>query len=165
MKFDRTAVHQAQVTKYSHDGRGIALLNGKTTFIRGALAGEIVEFQYSKKHRRFDEGQATNIIQSASDRVTPKCQHTGICGGCQLQHMDSVSQIKLKQAVLTEQFEHFGHIEAQKWLPPMTGSLWGYRQKARLSVKHVKKKNKVLVGFREIDGRFVADIKQWCYEE
>lgn len=149
----------AKILRLSHEGRGIAEVNGKTTFIRNALPDETVKFKYLKCHRQYDEGLAVEIIQASKDRITAKCQHYNTCGGCSLQHISSEKQIQNKQAVLLEQFEHFAAGQPKNILPPLTGPEWNYRYKARLGVKHVYKKEKVLVGFREIDGRFIADLQ------
>lgn len=156
----RELIH-TQITGLSHDGRGIARINGKTTFIMGALPGEEVSFIYTKRHNKFDEGQAQEIIKASPERATPLCPHFGVCGGCSLQHMNNQAQIHFKQEMLLEQLKHSGHIEPETILPllPLVGPTTGYRHKGRLSVKYVIKKSKVLVGFREQDARFIADIQ------
>lgn len=150
----------ATIESLSHDGRGIARIDGKTVFVDGALAGEQVDFQYSRLHKTYDEGRTTEVHQSAADRVEPKCQHFGVCGGCSLMHMAPEAQLAHKQATLAEHFTHFGSLTPQTWLPPLTGPLWGYRRKARLGVKYVTKKEQVLVGFREKASPFVALLNQ-----
>ena len=147
---------ETQVESLSHDGRGVARIDGKTVFIDGALGGERVKFRYSKKHSKYDEGRVVEILTSAPDRVEAKCQHYGVCGGCSLMHMAPEAQLVLKQKTLMEQMNHFGHIEPEQWIEPMTGPLWGYRRKARLGVKHVPKKERVLVGFREKGTPYLA---------
>ena len=144
------------IESLSHDGRGVARIDGKTVFIDGALGGERVKFRYSKKHSKYDEGRVVEILTSAPDRVEAKCQHYGVCGGCSLMHMAPEAQLVLKQKTLMEQMNHFGHIEPEQWIEPMTGPLWGYRRKARLGVKHVAKKERVLVGFREKGTPYLA---------
>jgi 23S rRNA (uracil1939-C5)-methyltransferase len=153
-----TPTTKALITSISHDGRGITHVDGKIVFVEGALPEEEVRFIYGKRHKNFDEAFAAEIIKPAATRVTPKCRHFGICGGCNLQHMESGTQLALKQNSMLEQLEHFGQIAPQEILPPITGPIYGYRCKARLSVKFVTKKNKVLVGFHEKNGRFIADI-------
>ncbi len=143
----------------SHDGRGIAIINGKKTFLRGGLAQEKVQFIYTKKHRQYDEGLVTEVITPATQRVKARCHYFGICGGCNLQHLHPNEQIQHKQAVLLEQLQHFGNITPESILPPLTADLWGYRRKARLGVKYVHAKEKVLVGFREINGRYIANME------
>lgn len=146
------------ITNLSHDGRGIAQINGKTTFISNALPGETVEITYHKKHPKFDEASATKIIESAAIRIAPECPHFNICGGCSLQHLSSEAQISFKEKHLLEQLQHFGQVTPENILPPLLGPTFNYRRKARLGVKYVAKKNKVLVGFREKNSHFLADI-------
>ena len=150
----------ATIESLSHDGRGIARLDGKTTFIDNALPGEQVFFQYTFMRRKFDEGRAVDILEPSPDRVTPPCAHSLICGGCSLQHLDPVVQIQRKQAVLAEQFEHFGGLRPDRWLEPLTGPVTGYRGKARLGVKYVDAKGDTLVGFREKRNSLIADLAQ-----
>ena len=147
---------ETQIESLSHDGRGVARIEGKTVFIDGALGGETVRFRYSKQHSKYDEGRVVEVLNAAPDRVEAKCDHYGVCGGCSLMHMAPEAQLVLKQKTLMEQMSHFGHIEPEEWIEPMTGPLWGYRRKARLGVKHVPKKERVLVGFREKGTPYLA---------
>lgn len=152
---------QTTIETLSHDGRGIARIEGKTVFIDGTLAGETVQFLYTKKHSKYDEGKIVELIANASgDRVEAKCQHFGVCGGCSLMHMSVEAQLHLKQATLMEQLSHFGGLTPESWLAPLKGPLWAYRRKARLGVKHVPKKERVLVGFREKASPFLAVLDQ-----
>ncbi len=151
---------QTEIENLSHDGRGIARIDGKTTFIDGALAGETVMFQYSKKQSKYDEGRVTEVLTASDDRVDAPCQHAAICGGCSLMHMSANAQLTLKQDTLMSQMSHFGQLSPQQWLAPLTGPTLGYRRKARLGVKHVPKKGRVLVGFREKGSPFLALLEQ-----
>ncbi len=145
----------------AHDGRGVARVDGKATFVHGALPGERVRFRYLNRRRSHDEGQAVEIIEAADQRVEPRCAHYGVCGGCGLQHMAPEAQIQAKQQRLLDDLAQIGGVEPQKVLPPLCGeSPWGYRRKARLGVKEVPRKGRVLVGFRERGSSFVADIGQ-----
>ncbi|MFT5132163.1 MAG: 23S rRNA (uracil1939-C5)-methyltransferase [Gammaproteobacteria bacterium] len=147
------------IESLSHEGRGVSHIDGKTIFVDGALVGETVTFRYRRSHSRYAEGSLEELIANTSiDRVEPKCKHFSICGGCSLQHMATVKQIQHKESVLLEQLEHIGGVKPAQILPALTGPLWGYRHKARLGVKHVLKKEKVLVGFREKYSSYVADI-------
>jgi len=154
-----TASFKTTISALTHDGRGIAHINGKTTFIENALPGEEVLFSYTKKHSKYDEGKTTEILSPSADRVTPQCQHYGICGGCALQHLSGAAQLNLKQKTLLEQLKHFGGVEPENLLPPLEGPLWGYRRRGRLGAKYVVKKQAVLVGFREKNGRYLADLQ------
>ena len=149
----------ALVHSLSHDGRGIATINHKTTFIRGALPGETVDYQITQKHRHYDEAHLLSIIQTSPKRVLPPCSHFGVCGGCSLQHMDIETQVNLKQHTLLDQLKIFGQVTPASILPPLSLNTAGYRRKARLGAKFVIKKNKVFVGFREKSSRFLTDIQ------
>ena len=150
---------EAPITDLSHDGRGVARIDGKTVFVSGALLGEQVRFKIRKRHRHFDEAETLAIVTPSPHRVEPRCRHFGQCGGCSLQHLDASSQIEAKQRVLVDNFVRIGKVEPESWLPPLTDEAWGYRRKGRLSVRAVAKKGRVLVGFREESNpRFVADI-------
>ena len=135
---------KANIESLSHEGRGIAHIKGKTIFIENALPGEQVEFKYVSKRTKFDQGVAENIITANKQRITPECQYFGYCGGCSLQHMKSDAQLAHKQNVLLEQFIHLGHVKPEIVLPPLEGPNFAYRHKARLAVKYVIKKEKVL---------------------
>ncbi len=150
----------ADILRLSHEGRGITEVKGKTVFVDGALPGEQVSFQYTRCHRQYDEAKVIEVFKPSSDRVQPPCAVFGLCGGCSLQHMNSSAQIKHKQNVLADQFEHFGHVTPQKWISPLTANQFGYRHKARLGVRYVIKKGGVLVGFREKNGHFLTDMSR-----
>ena len=150
----------AEVHALSHEGRGIASVDGKTVFIEGALPNETVTFSVYKRHRRYNEAKVLEVLKPSKDRVEPACPHFSQCGGCSLQHMDAKAQIEFKQNVVLEQCRHFGGVEPLEILPPLLGPVFGYRRRARLGVKYVAKKNGVLVGFREKNGRFLADLNQ-----
>ena len=145
-----------KIEKLSHEGRGIARYpDGKTLFIRGALEGEEVAFSITKKHRQFDEAKTTEILTSSPLRVEPKCAVFGVCGGCSFQHLDPQAQIFAKQEWLAEKLVQ-AKVETQGWLSPLQAKIWGYRHKARLGVRFVKKRDEVLVGFREAESNFLT---------
>ncbi len=126
----------------------------------GALPGERVMAEQTAKNRHFDEARTLDVLEASPDRVAPRCPHFGTCGGCVLQHMDETRQIEAKQRVLMENLERIGHVSPKSVLPPLTGASWGYRRKGRFSVRRVNKKGRTLVGFREQDPRFVADLSE-----
>lgn len=156
-RIDKTPF-EVEILDLSHDGRGVARRDGKAVFVAGALPGEKVLAEQTAKSRHFDEAKTLEVLQASPDRVAPRCDHFGTCGGCVLQHLDEGKQIAAKQRVLLENFERIGHVSPQAVLPPLTGANWGYRRKGRFSVRRVEKKGKTLVGFREQDPRFVADV-------
>ena len=150
---------EAVIESLSHEGRGVTHIDGKAVFIDGALPGERVMFRYVKRQRSFDNGIATSILERAPDRVAPRCAHADVCGGCSLQHLAPEKQIAFKQQAMLEALAHIGGVEPEEVLPPLTDAHWGYRRKARLGVRYVKKKGRVLVGFREKQSAFLADIE------
>ncbi len=149
---------RAKITNLSHEGRGIAQIDGKTTFVLGALPNEDVELTYLKKHRQYDEAKATTIHEASIYRTKPRCDYFLTCGGCSLQHLVPEQQILWKQKVLLEQLQHFAGIAPKELLPPLTAQSWNYRYKARLGVKYLTSKQKLVLGFRELNGRFITDM-------
>lgn len=148
------------VHSLSHDGRGIATINNKTTFIPETLPGEEILCTITQKRTSYQEAKALKILNSAPERIKPPCQHFGVCGGCNLQHMNTEMQLQLKQQTLLNQLKHFGNVSPQFLLSPLHANFLGYRRKARLGVKFVIKKNKLLVGFREKSSRYLADLER-----
>ena len=150
-----------KIEKLSNDGRGIARIDGKITFIESALSNELVSFEYLRQKRDFDEGRLLSVIEASESRVEPKCPHYLVCGGCSLQHLDGAAQILEKQSWLIENLERNGGIKPDLILAPLVGELWNYRSKARLSVRYVMKKEKTLIGFREkINPRYITEIEE-----
>ena len=149
----------ATIESLSHEGRGVTHVDDKVVFIDNALPDEEVEFQYVSSRAKFAEGVTESVIKENEQRIEPGCEYFGYCGGCSLQHMSPEAQIEHKQSVLLEQFQHLGNVNPKTVIPPITGSVFGYRHKARLGVKYVLKKERVLVGFREKRSPFIADIK------
>ena len=147
------------VESLDYEGRGIAHADGKVIFIEGALTGERVTYSSYRKKTSFELAQLGQVIKPTFMRVQPKCKHFGVCGGCSMQHMDARAQVAAKQRILEDNLWHIGKVKAQTILPPIYGQSWGYRQRARLSVRHVLKKGKTLVGFREKRGGYVADMQ------
>lgn len=150
---------EAEIHDLTHEGRGVCTIDGKTVFVDGALPGEIIKFDYIATHRDYDEGRTTEVIKASPDRVEAHCAHFGICGGCSLQHLDSDRQIEYKQRALLAALRQIGKLEPGSVVEPLIGPAWGYRHKARLGVKYVAKKGRVLIGFRERQGRFLADLR------
>lgn len=149
----------AVIESFSHDGRGIARVNGKTTFIQNALPNETVSFQYLKQKRDFDEGRMLSVLHPSPLRTEPKCVHYSLCGGCSWQQLTPDAQIIEKQTVLLDLLSRIGHVTPESVYTPLSGPHWHYRNKARLSVRYVEKKGKTLVGFREKNNpRFITDI-------
>jgi 23S rRNA (uracil1939-C5)-methyltransferase len=142
-----------------HDGRGVGRYEGKAVFVSGALNGETVRVKQTGRNRNYDEAETLEVLKASPDRVMPKCQHFGVCSGCVLQHLAEDKQIESKQHILIENLSRLGHVQAEKILEPLVDIAWGYRRKGRFSVRYVEKKEKTMVGFREVTNpRYVADI-------
>jgi len=151
----------ADIESLNHEGKGVAHVDGKATFIHGALAGEKVSFLYTGKRKSHDEGDVLEVLQASPQRVTPRCSAFGRCGGCSLQHLAPAAQIAAKQQVLLDALQRIGNVEPAEILTPITSeSAWGYRRKARLGAKFVIKKDKMLVGFRERSSSFLVDMDE-----
>ena len=148
----------ASIHALSHDGRGIATIDGKTTFIAGALPNEVVRYQFTNKRGSYNEALTLEVLTPANERVLPVCQHFSICGGCSQQYMNEALQLRLKEKTLLEQLQHFGNTQPATLLKPLQAQTTGYRRKARLGVRFVYKKDKLLIGFREKASRYLADI-------
>jgi len=145
------------IESLDHEGRGVGHVDGKTIFVEGALPGEWVRYSSYRKKPDFEQAQASEILKSSPFRVAPRCRWFGICGGCSHQHLDEAAQVAVKQRVLEDCFEHIGRVRPETLLSPIHGPTWGYRRRARLSVRYVAKKG-VLVGFHERRSSFVADM-------
>ncbi len=147
------------VESLDQEGRGVAHADGKVIFIEGALAGETVSYSTYRKKPSFELAQVTQILKSSPMRVQPRCKHFGVCGGCSMQHLDASAQVSVKQRILEDSLWHIGKVMAETILAPIYGQIWGYRERARLSVKHVIKKGRTLVGFHEKRSSYVADMQ------
>jgi 23S rRNA (uracil1939-C5)-methyltransferase len=161
MARDLNAVpQQAEILDLAHDGRGVAKAAGKTVFIDGALPGELVLFKVYKRRRQFDEAELAEIVSRSPQRAQPLCRHFGVCGGCSLQHLEPKAQLEAKQRQLLDAFTHIGNVSPAHVLDPLEGPQWAYRRRARLGVKYVHKKRRVLAGFRERRKPYLADIQR-----
>ncbi len=150
----------ATIDDMAHDGRGIAHVEGKTVFIHRALPGEKVLFRYCRTRGKFDEGDVLEVIRPSPQRVEPRCAHFGLCGGCSLQHLGAEDQIVAKQRRLLDDLRKIGRVEPGMVLPPLTAGSWGYRRKARLGVKYMRRDRVVRVGFRERSSAFLANLQR-----
>ena len=148
------------IESIDHEGQGIARNEGKTVFVDGALAGETVAVRITRSKPNYDKAVVEHVIKASPFRVVPLCPHFGVCGGCSMQHLDARAQLAAKQRVLEDNLQHIGKVKAEQVFPPIEGSHWGYRHRARISVRFVAKKDTVLVGFHEKKSSFVADMRE-----
>ncbi len=148
------------IESLDHEARGITRLDGKTVFVEGALPGETVEFASFRKKPSYEVAHTVRVLKASPQRVTPRCPHFGVCGGCSMQHFDPAAQVAAKQRVLESNLWHLGRIKAEQLYAPIYGTPWGYRYRARLSARMVPKKGGMLVGFHERKSSYVADMRQ-----
>jgi 23S rRNA (uracil1939-C5)-methyltransferase len=160
MKRISAAPEEADIVDLTHEADGVARIDGKAVFVTGALPGERVVLRRVRRHRNFDEAVLESVITASADRVESPCPHYGTCGGCALQHLAPAAQLSFKQAQLLENLARLGGVEPATVLEPLTGPVWGYRRRARLGIKHVARKGRVVVGFRERAAPYVADLHE-----
>ncbi|TAJ82608.1 MAG: 23S rRNA (uracil(1939)-C(5))-methyltransferase RlmD [Gallionellaceae bacterium] len=147
------------IESLDQEGRGVAHHEGKVIFIEGALIGERVTYSSYRKKPSFENAVVQRVLKQSYMRVQPKCAHFDLCGGCSMQHLDARAQVAAKQRILEDNLQRIGKVRPETILAPIYGETWGYRQRARLSVRHVLKKGKTLVGFHEKRSSFIADMQ------
>jgi 23S rRNA (uracil1939-C5)-methyltransferase len=160
---NHAGIETGVVSDLTHDAEGVVRpsdAGGKIAFVAGALPGERISFRRRGFHKSHDEADLVEILEASPQRVTPRCAHFGVCGGCALQHLDPAAQIESKQKELASNLERIGNVSPAEWLPPLPGPHWNYRRRARLSSRFVTKKDRSLVGFREKQGKYVADVQR-----
>lgn len=158
-------VEWLKVESLDIEAQGVAhKLNGKVVFIDGALPFEVVSANTNRKKDNWEKATLTAVKRESNQRVTPGCPHFGMhegaCGGCKMQHLHIAAQVAVKQRALEDGLWHLGKLKAASIMRPIEGPAWGYRYRARISVKFVRKKNDVLIGFHERKSRYVADMKE-----
>lgn len=164
-------IYTFQIESLSHEGRGIAHYgshpdhphekHGKKVFIRYALPGETVRAQITNVVKRLEEADSIELLSApASIRSEPECQHFGSCGGCNMQHIQQDEQIILKQDVLKSHLQHFAGIQPDQWLAPLRSQRQDYRRKARIGVRYIPNKDKLVVGFREHQSNQLISIER-----
>lgn len=142
------------------EARGVAHRDGKVVFVEGALPGERVVARALKSKPSYEIAELERLIRPSTQRVAPRCRHFGTCGGCAMQHLEPAAQLAIKQRVLEDAFGHIGKLRPGSMLAPLQGPTWGYRFRARLSVRMVPSRGGVLIGFRERKSSYVADIRE-----
>jgi 23S rRNA (uracil1939-C5)-methyltransferase len=151
-------VATAAIVDLTHDGQGVADLDGRRVFVPDALPGERVEILLRKRRRQVQQAELVRVLEPSPDRVPPPCEYFGRCGGCALQHLAYPAQVRFKQQTVAQALARIGRLEPEEWLPAATGPEWGYRRRARLGAKFVSAKERVLVGFRERSAPYITDM-------
>ena len=149
----------ATIIDLTHDGEGVADIDGRRVFVPDALPGERVEIALRKRRRKLVEAVLVRVLEPSPDRVTPGCEYFGRCGGCALQHLEHSAQIAFKQNAVAQVLARIGRTEPEEWLPPVASPPWRYRRRARLGAKYVAAKERALVGFRERAGPYLTDMR------
>jgi len=153
-----------EIESLDPEGRGVAHKDGKVVFVEGALPGERARIETLRAKAKYETARAIEILRSSSQRVAPLCPHFGLhagaCGGCSMQHLGAPAQVAIKQRALEDALWHIGRLRPERILRPIAGPAWGYRHRARLSVRYVAKKGGVLVGFHERRSSYVADMRE-----
>jgi 23S rRNA (uracil1939-C5)-methyltransferase len=149
---------EAIIESLDHEGRGVTHVEGKTVFVEGALPQERVEYAPYRRKASYELANVLRVIAPSALRVAPRCRHFGACGGCSMQHLEGAGQAAAKQRVLEDALWHIGRVRPEVIYPAIHGPAWGYRRRARLSVRLVPRKGGVLVGFHERRSSFVADM-------
>lgn len=147
------------IVSLDHEARGIARQEGKTIFVDGALPGETVEYASFRRKPNYELAHLVSVLKPSVARVQSRCPHFGICGGCAMQHIEPSAQVAAKQRVLEDSLWHIGRVRPESILPPIHGEAWGYRHRARLSVRKIERKGGVLIGFHEKRSSYIADMK------
>ncbi len=149
----------ASIVDLTHEGCGVADLDGRRVFVPDALPGERVEIVLRKRRRKLQEADLIRVVEPSPSRTAAHCEYFGRCGGCALQHLAHAAQVSFKEAAVAETLTRIGRVEPAQWLPAVVGRPWGYRRRARLGVKYVAGKDRVLVGFRERAGPYITDMR------
>ena len=156
---ERDSNEWLKVESLDLEAQGVAHnLAGKVVFIEDALPGEEVQVRVNRRKNNWEQATMVALKRESSQRVVPRCPHFGTCGGCKMQHFHVGAQVATKQRALEDALWHLGRVKPERVLRPIEGPAWGYRYRARLSVRYVAKKGKVLVGFHERNSSFVADM-------
>ena len=153
-----------QIESMDLEAQGVAHReDGKVVFVEGALPFEAVRANIHRKKNNWEQGSLLEVVHESSQRVRPGCPHFGLhagaCGGCKMQHLEANAQVAVKQRAMEDNLWHLGKVKPENILRPIYGPAWGYRYRARLSVRDVLKKGMVLVGFHERKSRYVADMQ------
>ncbi|WP_010325491.1 23S rRNA (uracil(1939)-C(5))-methyltransferase RlmD [Marinobacterium stanieri] len=152
------STHTLKVERLSHEGRGVGLIDGKTTFIADALPGEEVEIRIEETHKRYNTARVIQRHTDSPDRVEPLCAHYGHCGGCDLQHLHIEAQRQHKSRQVLDQLQRYANVEPEEILPPLVADASGYRRSARIGINQRQRDGEVIVGFRRRGSNKLLDI-------
>ncbi len=149
---------ELSLERLTHDGRGIGHWQGRTVFVEGGLPGERVSARVTRARSKLIESRLEVLLEPSPQRLAPACRHADLCGGCNLQHMPRQAQLELKQQALAQQLQHFAGVQPQQWMPTLTGSEYGYRERTRLSVRWSPEQQHLQVGYRQRTSQELVDV-------
>jgi len=122
-----------KIEKLVYGGSGVGYVDNLPFFVPATVPGDEVDCEVTKRHKGYCEAKLVHIVKASPNRVTPKCEHFGLCGGCQWQHIDYAAQILWKQLILEEQLKRIGKIEDPKVFPTIPSpKIWNYRGRVKL---------------------------------
>lgn len=151
---------EVEIGSQDAKGLGLAVYEEKKLHVFDALAGEKVIARYLFGRRNRGKAETLQVLRPSAERVEARCPSFGSCGACSLQHMSMEAQLARKQAALLKTLRDIGGVEPDEVYEPLDASHWNYRRKARLSVRDVIAKERVLIGFRERNGRYVVEMDE-----
>lgn len=147
---------EIKIEKLVYGGAGVGFVDRMPIFVPMTVPGDVVECKIVKQWKGYAECSLQRVIQSSQNRVTPKCEHFGRCGGCQWQHIDYATQILWKQIIVEEQLERIGKFKSPNVLPTIPSpKAWNYRSRISL---HKDKNGKV--GFYAQGSHDLIEIKE-----
>lgn len=152
-------LHEVVIDDLTQDGQGVTTVAGERVFVADVLPGETVTITVGKRRRKLRQGQLHAVLSASPQRVTPGCEYFGRCGGCGLQHLETAGQLEWKSKAMLETLRRIGAAVPESVAAPITSESWRYRRRARLGIKHVTAKGRVLVGFRERAASYVTDMR------
>lgn len=155
-KNDRQTVYIEDLT---HDGNGVAKIDGYPLFIQGALPGETAEIHVMKTLKNYGFAKVVNILEKSPDRVEAPCVYFSQCGGCQLQHLSYEGQLKWKQNMVANVMKRLGKIDAP--VHPVKGmeEPWHYRNKSQIPFAQ-NESGQMVAGFYKTKSHSIVDMER-----
>lgn len=151
---------ELELDRLTHDGRGIGRWQGRTVFVEGGLPGERVQARVLKARSKLIETRVERLLSASPERQAPRCAHIDLCGGCSLQHMPEAVQLGVKQQALAQQLQHFAGLQPERWMPPLLGPAYAYRQRTRLAMRWDKRRGVLDVGYRQRSSSELVEISE-----
>ncbi|HEY1022794.1 MAG TPA: 23S rRNA (uracil(1939)-C(5))-methyltransferase RlmD [Flavisolibacter sp.] len=110
-------LEQVRVENYAAEGKSLARTDGKVIFIEGAVPGDVVDLRLGKNKKDWAEGHVLRFQEYSAERVTPFCQHFGVCGGCQWQMLPYEKQLQYKHQQVMDNLTRIGKVQLPPFFP------------------------------------------------